>query len=188
MKKIKAVLSIILYYIYLPFVYIIIRFDKEDPRDKQIREEMIRAREEDEARVREEMAIQISHLPQDLQQSLPLQDLLKFFLATHAIELLIKRFTRHRQIAEGLVYLHENGDIFFEALIYEEKQHAPIPAPTTIREIQRFTEIFDERLTQNLIRWINEASVHWRDIIPGFEAEIRLFNGQYIVHLKPRSS
>ncbi|MBU4421852.1 hypothetical protein KKB41_02745 [Patescibacteria group bacterium] len=169
MMRLKTILLKIVYYLYLPIVWVLSKIERPDKQDEKIVKELVQWKKEDDNKIRQEMAININHLPDFLQASFPPLDLLEFFLATHAIETLILRNLRQARNKNletdcQFILLSEQGDIFFG-----ESNSPRIPATTTIQEIQRFTRVLDNELTTHLVSWIVESAIYWKTIIPKFE-------------------
>ena len=136
------------------------------------------------------MNLQIDHLPTYLQQwfgDLKLEPL-KLFTATRAVELLIKGYIRNTLCMKyeylGYTLLSETGRVKFGVKKYTDLHI--LPETMTINEIQRFAEITDENIVKQLLSWITQASVFWKDIIPGFEVlNTKLDSeGLFVVSLK----
>lgn len=165
MEKIKDILAHIYVYIFSILGRIIGKFEKEDLEDKRMSEEIREFVKKDNERIEKEMATQIDNLPLELQESLPLPNLLKLFSATHAIELLIKRNERQGQLlSDEAVYLSEEGNIHALPHLWPS-----IPSSTVKNEMQRFMRIDDDELASSIISWMCKAATHWKGIIPNFE-------------------
>jgi len=151
-----------------------------DEEDGNMLKEMGRAREEDEKSVRDEMNLQINHLPDSLQEQFVALNIdpLKLFVALRGTALLAFRYQRHCGCKKGLIYLEECGNISFE------NHKSFIPATTTIHEMRSYAGV-DEDTAKKLLTWTCYAAMYWPKIIPELKvAAVHMIDGELKLSLE----
>jgi hypothetical protein len=181
MEKTKIALSKLFYWCAIhPVVWVAYKLRLCEPRnraDKILHDELAAANEEDKKAVELEMLAKIESLPPHLRAEFRELHIsgLQFFLATHAIELLIRRNFQFHNLQSGIgALLGPDGTIGFE-----DKQKFPytvcweceikIPANVTVGEISHVARV-SEKSAEYIILFIVESLSYCPALIPDFQA------------------
>lgn len=178
MKKTKIVLLKIFYYIFvLPFLWLVRKFHRENPRNKAFLEEFEKANKENATRIEREVMAKIESMPPNYREHFRKLNIagVQFALAAHAIETLIKRNMRRRNLPDDIGVLFGPGGTIGFGNITELMNSVSweceivVPASTTAHEIMRFARI-NEETARNTILFIACSFKYCGTLIPNFWA------------------
>lgn len=181
MEKIKIALSKLFYYCAIhPFIWVAYKLHRSEnlsKEEKALSDKLAEANEEDKKAVEIEMLEKIKSLPPHLRAEFRELNIsgLQFFLAAHAIELLLRRNLRLNNLGSGFgALLADNGSIYFcevsdfEPRFMETFKYCNIQISqyTTIQEIMHVAKVDMETAVK--IIWIIVNGLPHDCLIPNF--------------------